>query len=674
MEKDTNKELSALEKARLLKSQKEEEKKQREAEQQEVEKNKKQDLYNQLQEIDSEIDSLKNQKKSLENEIGSARNDRKENIGNQRKAVRELKSSEETTELLNENGMKEEIFGSDSEKLEEIKNQESNKKEELEKLEEEIAKTQEKRQEVFKQTPEGQEEERVKVLAQVEAKIKETKAPHDMIGESAFSAVKAEAFKRLNEEFGEDVVREYYLQSQMKDIENKYKAKENKYNEVEDFIENHSNQELYEEVKEKLSELENAQKDLSRFCSDNKENSRFAEKVAKTSLENTYKISKVLGNNADSSLELDKLTQAIEQQINAVQYNRSTLEKIITADKNGDQEEVINLENQFQDYQGRLDPAYVSENLAKEIWGVDEESFVSIEEGGRFENNIYNKKIPKLLEEMKLTNYSAENQEHFLKNFEAKKEEDFLGSKNREIELLHLKYDSAMNNVEGRSFVEGEGYKGPAQVLSDKSSSLERQHEYAENALRTIQDIKIKLSENLEKKVVYKDSSDFFEYQGAKEEAAEGVANMKKELVEYRAKISELQKQYNEKKSLLQKRETYDKNREKIKEQITTLEESINSGEQKIKEWQGGEFTYPQVHEFWAALKGSSYSLDNLKKEFTQNYTFTTLGDALEKMQEFAKTKQEEKLSEEERKILDKDIEIKSRIKELKTQMAEDGN
>lgn len=154
MDKDPNA-LSAVEKARLLKQQKEEEKKAEEQKQLELEEQQKQSVQKELQDIDSELQKLTQEKAELESRLASVRGERLENISGQRQAVKELKSSEETEDILNEEGVKEEIFGVDDEALEGLKTQEGEVDQKIQELEEEIVGLQEKRTEVYYKTPEG---------------------------------------------------------------------------------------------------------------------------------------------------------------------------------------------------------------------------------------------------------------------------------------------------------------------------------------------------------------------------------------------------------------------------------------------------------------------------------------------------------------------------------------
>jgi hypothetical protein len=154
MDKDPNA-LSAIEKARLLKQQKEEEKKAEEQKQLELEEQQKQSVQKELQDIDSELQKLTQEKAELESRLASVRGERLENISGQRQAVKELKTSEETEDVLNEEGMKEEIFGADDEALEGLKMQEGEVGQQIQELEEKIAGLQEKRTEVHHKTPEG---------------------------------------------------------------------------------------------------------------------------------------------------------------------------------------------------------------------------------------------------------------------------------------------------------------------------------------------------------------------------------------------------------------------------------------------------------------------------------------------------------------------------------------
>jgi hypothetical protein len=150
--------LSALEKAKLLKEQKENERKDAEEKAQAEEDAKQQEVYGTLSQIDGRLSGLEAEKLEVEESIKSVRGQRFENINTQRNAVKELKSDEATAEILDDKDTKEEIFSEDEGKLEAIKEEEENLNTRLNQIQEEIASLKEKREETFLNTPEGQEE------------------------------------------------------------------------------------------------------------------------------------------------------------------------------------------------------------------------------------------------------------------------------------------------------------------------------------------------------------------------------------------------------------------------------------------------------------------------------------------------------------------------------------
>ena len=121
MIEDSKQNLSALDKAKLLKAQKEQEKLDAEnliKEQQQQKINDAQSSYEKLQ---REIGELDVQKNELQEKINEQKKIRKEKIKSQKDAIRELHSNEDTKEMLNDADTKQEIFSDDQAALDEAK-------------------------------------------------------------------------------------------------------------------------------------------------------------------------------------------------------------------------------------------------------------------------------------------------------------------------------------------------------------------------------------------------------------------------------------------------------------------------------------------------------------------------------------------------------------------------
>ena len=150
--------LSALEKARILKSQKIEEKTQTEEQikKQKLEEEKTaQDIYQTTKE---EIGKLQGEREKLLTELEETKNSRKENISTQRAAVKELVGSEDGMEIMKDKVVKKEIFVGDEVKLEEIKHSQARRESLLKELDSKISSLEARSKEEFLKTPEGVKE------------------------------------------------------------------------------------------------------------------------------------------------------------------------------------------------------------------------------------------------------------------------------------------------------------------------------------------------------------------------------------------------------------------------------------------------------------------------------------------------------------------------------------
>ena len=166
--------LSALEKAKLLK-QEAEEKKRQEVELSEKEKEQRQ------RELDEKylVNKDKHQtiladKKEKEGEVKSVRAERLENIKTQRAAIKEMVGTEEGVELFKEH--KKDIFSEDEEKLKNIKTKEKGLKEELKDLTDKTTASEAGLKESYEETTKGKrEKEKAEVENEKEKTISELK-------------------------------------------------------------------------------------------------------------------------------------------------------------------------------------------------------------------------------------------------------------------------------------------------------------------------------------------------------------------------------------------------------------------------------------------------------------------------------------------------------------------
>lgn len=152
--------LSALDRARLLREQKEverEEVKRAEKEKEELEKTA---LLDAIRDLSTNIDKLTTEKAGLEQSLQGVRGQRLENINTQKAAIRELKSDESTEDLLNDEDVKKKVFSGDEERLQDIKQEEGGIRSRLKEIEGELANLESQKRELYAQTPEGQEEEK----------------------------------------------------------------------------------------------------------------------------------------------------------------------------------------------------------------------------------------------------------------------------------------------------------------------------------------------------------------------------------------------------------------------------------------------------------------------------------------------------------------------------------
>jgi|GEM_PF-1925698 len=151
-----------------------------------------------LQSIDMELGQLTQQKQELESSLASIRAKRLDNINGQRQAVKELKSSEDTENILDDDEVKADIFNDDDQELETLKTEENNIRQNIQELDAQIAKLQEKRAEVLSNVSEQQsssnsEEE----LQQEEKQVEGEKVPESQ--ESTLEQSKKEQTQSVEE-------------------------------------------------------------------------------------------------------------------------------------------------------------------------------------------------------------------------------------------------------------------------------------------------------------------------------------------------------------------------------------------------------------------------------------------------------------------------------------------
>lgn len=193
MIEDSKQNLSALDKAKLLKAQKEQEKLDAEnliKEQQQQKINDAQSSYEKLQ---REIGELDVQKNELQEKINEQKKIRKEKIKSQKDAIRELHSNEDTKEMLNDADTKQEIFSDDQAALDEAKETQKELERKLKGIEELHEVTTLQSKEVYKQTPKGIEE------------IEKQKAEQEAAEKAVQEKIKKEERIKINQVLGVNV-------------------------------------------------------------------------------------------------------------------------------------------------------------------------------------------------------------------------------------------------------------------------------------------------------------------------------------------------------------------------------------------------------------------------------------------------------------------------------------
>ena len=166
-----DKPLSALEKARLAKQKIENEKKL-------AEENARQEELQKAKSVTADIEGLKKKKEDLERQKQESENIAEESKGKKLKAFRgvkdalkEMKSSPETEELLKDKEARKEIFGDDLAVRKEARTAEEGARAKVSELENEIAETMRQIEELTKLTPEGKEAETVKIKEELQKNI-----------------------------------------------------------------------------------------------------------------------------------------------------------------------------------------------------------------------------------------------------------------------------------------------------------------------------------------------------------------------------------------------------------------------------------------------------------------------------------------------------------------------
>lgn len=148
-----NQNLSAIEKAKLLKAELLKKKEEEENNKKQTEQNKIDKLYQDILYSDAKLIELENKKKELEESKMESREKRKGFISSIRGAIKELTTDEETREILKEN--KEELLGGDSAGLHNEKKKEIDINKEIENLNKEIQLTKKEIEDLKYQTPEA---------------------------------------------------------------------------------------------------------------------------------------------------------------------------------------------------------------------------------------------------------------------------------------------------------------------------------------------------------------------------------------------------------------------------------------------------------------------------------------------------------------------------------------
>ncbi len=280
---NSEKPLSALEKAKLLIKEKENKRKEEENKALENKQKEEESVTASYGDITKKINDLENQKKEIEDSLVGIKTKRKENIKDQRASIKELTSSEDGKEGLKNADTKKEIFSDSEENLEEIKIEQKNKKNELKEINDEIEKTKQEAEKLYEQTPEYKQKEQEKLDEAKKIEQKEIAKELNFNFNFKLGTLDVSNIENVVKKYGLEKIKEVFeknINNQIKhvldqDISNQGldKAKEQieKYKEDKERYELYSTQypKMLTSLRDKFIELRKVVKELDKSASNN---------------------------------------------------------------------------------------------------------------------------------------------------------------------------------------------------------------------------------------------------------------------------------------------------------------------------------------------------------------------------------------------------------------------
>lgn len=340
MIEDSKQNLSAVEKAKLMKAKIAEEKLQTENLIKEQEAQKAQEAQSKYEKFQNEIGELELQKNTLQQEINEQKKIRKEKIKSQKDAVRELHSNEDTKDLLNNPDTKQEIFGDDQTALDQAKETQKELEGKLKSIQEEIKITQLQSQEAYKETPAGIAEAEQQRIAQEQEEF-------NKINETLQFSVKSEFFKTGQLSIDEDRLKKTTNEFGVEKVKTAFDQQFTE--QIKDVVNNERNKWGVNQLKEGVEKYDIAKQEYNRYKKDYVATvKKLAQEYAKTielSKEITTLIPQVtlkeIGNNLDKKIGISSYLDQLESGYGTMttQSNRSVLDldlveqKIISLEK-----------------------------------------------------------------------------------------------------------------------------------------------------------------------------------------------------------------------------------------------------------------------------------------------------------------------------------------------------
>ena len=355
---------------------------------------------------------------------------RKENIKDQRASIKELTSSKDGKEGLENADTKKEIFSDSEENLEEIKIEQKNKKNELKEINDEIEKTKQEAEKLYEQTPEYKQKEQEKLDEAKKIEQKEIAKELNFNFNFKLGTLDVSNMENVVKKYGLEKTKEVFeknINSQIKhvldqDISNQGldKAKEQieKYKEDKERYELYSTQypKMLTSLRDKFIELRKVAKELDKSVSNNSNKTMdfllYDESVVDYKLEqieNEENYSRIMqehrsGGSNYHYFELDSMKEVIKS-------IDSVIEKSNKVIKNPEsyKDFLEDLKNQKKsDNKSKLKEIYISQPQASVIITNIErqESKLSVDAA----QQLVDKEEKKIIEKEKLLKDNIENQ------------------------------------------------------------------------------------------------------------------------------------------------------------------------------------------------------------------------------------------------------------------------